>query len=260
MGLIGSVFLYILGFVAAILIPIMVKLLSDETKAWLPWITTRLVARAIRKLPESERQRYDEEWRGHLNCIPGDLGKLFFALGLGAAATSIRAVANGEPSYRKLRRLCDVVFSSSTFVMLMPLIVGITIALRLESAGPLLLRTARRAPNGNQFFAYEWRTRKLGKDTGFELTKVGRFLERSNIKHLPIMLNVFLGQITLFNPVSSAKYNSDAGNENPGLVLPPQYGGSAPPLNLKQLRTFSIFALLGSIVLAAFMLISILAS
>ena len=65
-----------------IVAPAVSRQLSDEAKAWMPWLVRWLTQRAVRKLPADERERYAEEWPGRVDEIPGDVGKLVFALGL----------------------------------------------------------------------------------------------------------------------------------------------------------------------------------
>src|ERR1700756_1871868 len=62
-------------FIAALL----GKLFADEFEAWLPWITERVTRAAIRRLAEDQRERYDEEWRSHLDEVPGELSKVWVA-------------------------------------------------------------------------------------------------------------------------------------------------------------------------------------
>ena len=57
------------------------KLLTDELKAWLPSLIDIILSIAVEGAPASLRARYAEEWRAHLDEIPGDLTKLFAALG-----------------------------------------------------------------------------------------------------------------------------------------------------------------------------------
>jgi hypothetical protein len=59
---------------------------GDEFKAWVPWIIKLLLQRAIARLPQGQRERYAEEWRSHLDQIPGEIGKLIVAIGLLSAA------------------------------------------------------------------------------------------------------------------------------------------------------------------------------
>src|ERR1700730_5800423 len=69
------------ALLCTVLIGVIIRLLADESKAWLPWITEQLIRRAVKTLPESQRERYGEEWRSYLNEAPGEIGKLVSGLG-----------------------------------------------------------------------------------------------------------------------------------------------------------------------------------
>jgi hypothetical protein len=62
--------------------PALSRQLSEECKAWMPWLVQRLVKRAVDRLPVDQRERSAEEWPIQANKIPGDIGKLVFAIGL----------------------------------------------------------------------------------------------------------------------------------------------------------------------------------
>ncbi|MGD0443485.1 MAG: hypothetical protein ABSA39_06070 [Edaphobacter sp.] len=57
----------VLGVTATLL----VNWLSNEAKAWLPWCARRFFDISVRLLPASRRERYSEEWRGHIESFPG---------------------------------------------------------------------------------------------------------------------------------------------------------------------------------------------
>jgi hypothetical protein len=63
--------------------------LTDEFKAWTPWIIKHLVKGAVRRLAEQDRSRFEEEWLAHVNEIPGEVGKIIDALGFFYAAQRI---------------------------------------------------------------------------------------------------------------------------------------------------------------------------
>jgi hypothetical protein len=65
------------------------RILADEIKAWIPWFTERFLKIAIRRLPEHQHDRFREEWRSHINEVPGEVGKLIDALGFIVAAKRI---------------------------------------------------------------------------------------------------------------------------------------------------------------------------
>jgi hypothetical protein len=64
--------------------------LVDEFKAWVPWLTRNLIMIAACLLPETERARRTEEWASHLEEVPGEIGKIVFALDLVRAGIWIR--------------------------------------------------------------------------------------------------------------------------------------------------------------------------
>jgi hypothetical protein len=87
MGVVEWIVLAILGLLAASLR----KLLTDELKAWLPSLIEMILLFAVKKAPVSLRDRYAEEWRAHLNEIPGELTKLSAALGFVCATRKMNA-------------------------------------------------------------------------------------------------------------------------------------------------------------------------
>lgn len=110
----GSI-LAIGALVGAILMAILVTVLADECKAWLRWTAERLIRRAVRRLPENQRERYSEEWHSHLNEVPGEIGKLVTALGfLPASLTMSRILTrqapqlSEEPKSTKPRQLTSI--------------------------------------------------------------------------------------------------------------------------------------------------------
>ena len=69
------------------------------TVPWLPKITEFLIQLAVKRLPEHQRARFAEEWRGHVDEIQGDLNKLDAATGFLRAArrmTRIGKEATGQ--------------------------------------------------------------------------------------------------------------------------------------------------------------------
>lgn len=66
------------------------KVLADEFKAWAPFLTEKIIAVAVRAAPEHLRSRLAEEWLSHVNDTPGDLGKLYSALGFIWASGRLR--------------------------------------------------------------------------------------------------------------------------------------------------------------------------
>lgn len=68
-----SVLLWLLGAIA-------VPLILGEATDVAPWVAKRLVRWAAGRIPERERPRWEEEWLGELEEVPGRLSKLAWAL------------------------------------------------------------------------------------------------------------------------------------------------------------------------------------
>jgi DNA-binding NtrC family response regulator len=86
MGLIGTVAVGVLALLGAC----GSRLLADEFKAWVPSVVDRIISFAVRRAPQHLRERLAEEWRGHVNDTPGDLGKLVVASGFIWASGKLR--------------------------------------------------------------------------------------------------------------------------------------------------------------------------
>jgi hypothetical protein len=78
-----------------ILAPAVSRQLSDEAKAWVPWLIRCLGQRAVRKLPADERERFVEEWPARVDEIPGDAGKLVFAMWLASRRAPRASISEG---------------------------------------------------------------------------------------------------------------------------------------------------------------------
>jgi hypothetical protein len=89
MALITAIFLFLLGILGTAVS----RLMTDEIKAWIPWLIQRVIRSAIARLPRAQRERFEEEWQSHVNDVPGDFGKLRVALGFLTAARKMTLAA-----------------------------------------------------------------------------------------------------------------------------------------------------------------------
>jgi len=125
-----------------------------------------------------------------------------------------------------LKHAFDRVFAAGLLVVLSPVILGTTLAVRLSSRGPVLFRQRRVGRDGKVFDLYKFRSMRLqpgqtelsgdystalefllGGDTapgGVEgddrRTPIGRFLRRSSLDELPQLLNVLRGEMSIIGP------------------------------------------------------------
>jgi lipopolysaccharide/colanic/teichoic acid biosynthesis glycosyltransferase len=131
------------------------------------------------------------------------------------------AVNDGQPARSVTKRIFDIVIASILLILLLPVFLLISIAIKLESRGPLFYN-AKRAGRGFRIFKfYKFRTMEVNADKKIEalahlnqydtvngpkffklsndprITKVGRFLRNTSLDELPQLFNVIKGDMSL---------------------------------------------------------------
>ncbi len=121
---------------------------------------------------------------------------------------------------RLLKLLLDYGLTIPGFILILPILVAIAIAIKLDSPGPIIHRRRVMGVNGRQFDAYKFRTMvvngdeilashpelqaKLSEDHKLKedprVTRVGRFLRKSSLDELPQLLNVLKREMSLVGP------------------------------------------------------------
>ena len=117
-----------------------------------------------------------------------------------------------EAHWRFIKRSFDIVFSFLiiifVFTWFYPLIFILS---KITSPGPVLFLQDRVGAKNQKFKCYKFRTMKLTKTIPTEkfkpvtendprVTKLGRFLRRSNLDELPQFINVFKGEMSVVGP------------------------------------------------------------
>lgn len=108
-----------------------------------------------------------------------------------------------------LKRTVDLCAGSFLLVVLSPVFLIVAIAIRLESAGPALLRQRRIGRDGIPFYMWKFRSMYDGarryapsptSDTDPRITRIGRLIRRFSIDETPQLLNVLAGDMSLVGP------------------------------------------------------------
>ncbi len=120
--------------------------------------------------------------------------------------------------YLPLKRAIDIVLSGSAIVVLLPVFCLISVAIKLNSPGPILFRQKRVGKN-KEFFEI-WKFRSMRTDTPKDIpthmldnpdafiTKTGRFLRKTSLDELPQIFNILRGQMSIIGP-RPALWNQD---------------------------------------------------
>ncbi|MDU5110093.1 MAG: sugar transferase [Clostridium sp.] len=108
-----------------------------------------------------------------------------------------------------IKRCFDFIVSLIGIIILSPVFIIVSIAIKLDSKGNILFLQKRVGRYGKEFNIYKFRTmvtdaEKLGKQITIgkddRITKVGVFLRKFKIDELPQLFNVFKGDMSLVGP------------------------------------------------------------
>ncbi|MBY5838071.1 sugar transferase [Rhizobium leguminosarum] len=173
------------------------KILADEFKAWRPNIVHRVIGIAASLLSNADRDRYHEEWSAHVEEVPGDLGKLFSAIGFLWAAARMsdrRFMALGT------KRAMDVSIAVGSLLVLFPPMLVTALAIKLESPGPVLFAHRRLGKDGKEILVYKFRSTRLSSEDQPQVTRIGKLIRRLSIDELPQLINILRGDMSLVGP------------------------------------------------------------
>lgn len=117
-----------------------------------------------------------------------------------------------------LKRQLDLIVASAAIVVLSPLLLLISLIIKLDSSGPILFRQHRNGFNGQPFVIFKFRTMNVlengpvieqAKKVDPRVTRVGRWLRKTSIDELPQLFNVVLGDMSLIGPRPHARAHDD---------------------------------------------------
>jgi Undecaprenyl-phosphate glucose phosphotransferase len=112
--------------------------------------------------------------------------------------------------YRGLiKRLMDVTISLAALIVLSPLLIGVAIAVKRSSPGPVLFRQRRYGLDGREINVYKFRTMSVCENgdrvtqasrNDLRVTPIGKHLRRWSIDELPQLINVLQGTMSIVGP------------------------------------------------------------
>src|SRR5262249_25993271 len=163
-------------------------------------------------------------------------GRMHAAIELGALASDI-----ARPRlYLGAKRMLDVAFSALALIAFSPVLLVCVLALRLDSAGPVLYRQQRFGERGKPFTILKLRSMYHQADTEVHrqyvaayiqgqavtqatdganiyklvddprITRVGRWLRRTSLDELPQLWNVLRGEMSLVGPRPPIAYELES--------------------------------------------------
>ena len=110
-----------------------------------------------------------------------------------------------KTTYFFIKRLFDILLSLFGLVLsLIPMII-ISIAIKLESKGPVFFKQVRTGKGGKNFNLYKFRSMTVDNDvmnfkTENKITKVGKFIRKTSLDELPQLFNILKGEMSFIGP------------------------------------------------------------
>lgn len=144
------------------------------------------------------------------------------SIGSEASSVSFEKIStNNNNSYLFIKRVLDILGAIIGIVMLLPLIIVVSVIIKLEdSNGPIIFKQKRMGENGKEFYMYKFRSMvsnaeelkaslmmqneasgpifKIKADP--RITKIGKFIRKTSIDELPQLFNVLKGEMSLVGP------------------------------------------------------------
>jgi exopolysaccharide biosynthesis polyprenyl glycosylphosphotransferase len=119
-----------------------------------------------------------------------------------------------------LKRMVDIVFSTLILICILPVLLAIAIAIKLDSKGPVFYHAQRLGKKGRVFRCLKFRTMVRDADKRLSdvmhmnerdgvlfkisndprITKPGRFLRKYSLDELPQFFNVLHGDMSIVGP------------------------------------------------------------
>ena len=128
---------------------------------------------------------------------------------------------------RHIKRVLDIVFSLMMLLLLWPLLIVITILVKLDSKGPAFFIQDRLTLNGKVFKMLKFRTMVVNAESqgtgaySFEddprITKIGKILRKLSLDELLQLINILKGDMSFvgprpiltYHPCKYEEYNED---------------------------------------------------
>ncbi len=133
---------------------------------------------------------------------------------------TIRPEGSTQRLYPGVKRVLETVVALAALIVLSPLLALVAALVKLDSKGTILYGDPREAKGGRLFHCYKFRTMRVGAHAAqrelaaanqvdgpqFKMqvdprvTRVGKWLRKTNLDELPQLVNVALGHMSLVGP------------------------------------------------------------
>jgi lipopolysaccharide/colanic/teichoic acid biosynthesis glycosyltransferase len=117
-----------------------------------------------------------------------------------------------------IRTIFDYTVALLSLILLIPVIIMLSISIKLEGKGPVIYSQKRTGRNGKPFEIYKFRSMHFGIEEGVALisdrydkriTSPGRFMRRYKLDEIPNFFNVLKGEMSIVGPRPEQQFYID---------------------------------------------------
>ncbi|MFH0727746.1 MAG: exopolysaccharide biosynthesis polyprenyl glycosylphosphotransferase [Pseudomonadota bacterium] len=187
-------------------------------------IPLKKIEKADRYLAMAEtmgiKVRIIPDWEIHYLMYRPDIATIQFEDFLGVYNMTLQSTPRNEGALL-IKNALDYVGAVLLILLSLPLLIAISLAIKIFSKGPVLYRQERLGMNGRRFMAYKFRTMVADADERLKelaemneadgpvfkirndprvIPYIGTFLRKTSLDELPQLINVLKGEMSLVGP------------------------------------------------------------
>ena len=111
--------------------------------------------------------------------------------------------------YSYIKRSLDIVLAILLLILSIPIVVTVSILIKLDSKGPILFKQNRVGRYSKDFVIYKFRTMDINSPEvpthqseyrGCNVTKIGTILRKTSLDEIPQLINIIKGEMSFVGP------------------------------------------------------------
>ena len=108
-----------------------------------------------------------------------------------------------------IKRVSDVVLATLILLLISPILLGVALAVKFTSPGPVIFRQRRYGLDGKEIVVYKFRSMTVTEDgakvqqatkNDSRITPLGAILRKTSVDELPQFINVLQGRMSIVGP------------------------------------------------------------
>ncbi|KAF0815383.1 UDP-glucose:undecaprenyl-phosphate glucose-1-phosphate transferase [Andreprevotia sp. IGB-42] len=117
-----------------------------------------------------------------------------------------------------LKRFSDIVIACALLTLIWPIMLGVAVAVKLTSKGPVLFKQRRYGADGESILVYKFRSMTVMEDgdkvvqatkNDQRLTPIGGLIRKTSLDELPQFINVLQGRMSIVGPRPHANAHNE---------------------------------------------------